>query len=124
VIDCRVRVTHKTGVEMEALTGASVAALCIYDMCKALSHDIVIGETRLIEKASHTLFALTFIVRHKRSIIMTFTVDIISLMWFHRSAEVNRIILSTQQKVRQNENCEYTPIEFKFFLATMLKFHK
>lgn len=51
VIDCRVRVTHKTGVEMEALTGASVAALCIYDMCKALSHDIVIGQTRLIEKA-------------------------------------------------------------------------
>jgi hypothetical protein len=41
---------HKTGVEMEALTGASVAALTIYDMCKALSHDIVIEETRLITK--------------------------------------------------------------------------
>ena len=50
VIDCRCRVTHKTGVEMEALTGASVAALTIYDMCKALSHDIVIAETRLIMK--------------------------------------------------------------------------
>lgn len=50
VIDCRVRVTHKTGVEMEALTGASVAALTIYDMCKALSHSIVIAETRLIAK--------------------------------------------------------------------------
>ena len=50
VIDCRCRVTHKTGVEMEALTGASVAALTIYDMCKALSHDIVIGETRLMKK--------------------------------------------------------------------------
>ncbi len=50
VIDCRCRVTHKTGVEMEALTGASVAALTIYDMCKALSHDIVIGETRLMMK--------------------------------------------------------------------------
>ncbi len=50
VIDCRCKVTHKTGVEMEALTGASVAALTIYDMCKALSHDIVIGETRLISK--------------------------------------------------------------------------
>jgi len=49
-IDCRVRVTHKTGVEMEALTGASVAALTIYDMCKALSHDMVIGETRLVMK--------------------------------------------------------------------------
>jgi cyclic pyranopterin phosphate synthase len=50
VIDCRVAVHHRTGVEMEALTGASVAALTVYDMCKALSHDIVIGETRLIEK--------------------------------------------------------------------------
>jgi cyclic pyranopterin phosphate synthase len=35
---------------MEALTGASIAALTIYDMCKALSHEIVIAETRLIEK--------------------------------------------------------------------------
>jgi cyclic pyranopterin monophosphate synthase len=49
-IVCNVAVHHKTGVEMEALTGASVAALTIYDMCKALSHDIVIAETRLIEK--------------------------------------------------------------------------
>lgn len=50
VIRCTVSVHHKTGVEMEALTGASIAALTIYDMCKALSHDIVIAETRLIEK--------------------------------------------------------------------------
>jgi cyclic pyranopterin phosphate synthase len=50
IILCRCKVHHKTGVEMEALTGASVAALTIYDMCKALSHDIVIGETRLIAK--------------------------------------------------------------------------
>ncbi len=50
VIDCHCKVTHKTGVEMEALTGASVAALTIYDMCKALSHDIVIAETRLMMK--------------------------------------------------------------------------
>jgi cyclic pyranopterin phosphate synthase len=50
VIRCTVSVFHKTGVEMEALTGASVAALTIYDMCKALSHDIVIAATRLIEK--------------------------------------------------------------------------
>jgi cyclic pyranopterin phosphate synthase len=49
-VECQVRVTHKTGVEMEALTGASVAALCVYDMCKALSHDIVIESTRLVEK--------------------------------------------------------------------------
>jgi cyclic pyranopterin monophosphate synthase len=50
VIRCTVGVHHKTGVEMEALTGASVAALTIYDMCKALSHGIVIGELRLVSK--------------------------------------------------------------------------
>src|SRR5262245_60419775 len=50
VIRCTVAVHHKTGVEMEALTGASVAALTIYDMCKALSHEIVIAQTRLVEK--------------------------------------------------------------------------
>lgn len=49
-VDCTTRVQHRTGVEMEALTGASVAALTIYDMCKALSHDIVIAEIRLISK--------------------------------------------------------------------------
>jgi cyclic pyranopterin phosphate synthase len=47
---CTVSVHHKTGVEMEALTGASIAALTIYDMCKALSHDIVISDTRLVAK--------------------------------------------------------------------------
>ena len=51
VIDCRCKVQHRTGVEMEALTGASVAALTVYDMCKALSHDIVIRETRLVSKS-------------------------------------------------------------------------
>ena len=50
-MDCRVRVHHKTGVEMEALAGASAAALCVYDMCKALSHDIVIEELRLEAKS-------------------------------------------------------------------------
>jgi cyclic pyranopterin phosphate synthase len=50
VIHCSVGVHHKTGVEMEALTGASVAALTIYDMCKALSHGITIGEVRLLAK--------------------------------------------------------------------------
>ncbi|PSR11516.1 MAG: cyclic pyranopterin monophosphate synthase MoaC [Bacteroidetes bacterium] len=50
VITCTARLTGKTGVEMEALTGASVAALTIYDMCKAFSHDIVIREVRLLEK--------------------------------------------------------------------------
>ena len=51
VIRCEVAVSHKTGVEMEALTGASVAALTVYDMCKALSHEIVIGEVKLVEKS-------------------------------------------------------------------------
>jgi cyclic pyranopterin monophosphate synthase len=50
VVRCTVSLHHRTGVEMEALTGASIAALTIYDMCKALSHEIVIAETRLIEK--------------------------------------------------------------------------
>ena len=50
VVRCSVSVHHRTGVEMEALTGASIAALTIYDMCKALSHEIVIAELRLVEK--------------------------------------------------------------------------
>ena len=50
VIRCTVSVHHRTGVEMEALTGAGVAALTVYDMCKALSHEIVIGPIRLVEK--------------------------------------------------------------------------
>lgn len=50
-IKCTASIEAKTGVEMEALTGASVAALTIYDMCKALSQDIVIKEIKLIEKS-------------------------------------------------------------------------
>jgi cyclic pyranopterin phosphate synthase len=50
-IRCTTAVHHRTGVEMEALTGATVAALTVYDMCKALSHDIVIEETRLLSKS-------------------------------------------------------------------------
>lgn len=50
IIDCTAIITAKTGVEMEALVGASMAALTIYDMCKAMSHDIVIKETKLMAK--------------------------------------------------------------------------
>src|ERR1035438_72360 len=50
VIDCTTSITAKTGIELEALVGASIAALTVYDMCKALSHDIVIKETKLMEK--------------------------------------------------------------------------
>ena len=49
-IRCTVAVSHKTGVEMEALTGASIAALTIYDMCKALSHEIAIVDVHLVDK--------------------------------------------------------------------------
>ena len=49
-ISCRVRTTFKTGVEMEALHGAMTAALTIYDMCKAVSHNIIIKETKLKAK--------------------------------------------------------------------------
>ena len=49
-IDCSVRTMHRTGVEMEALTGVTVAALTVYDMCKALSHEIVIGPAKLTGK--------------------------------------------------------------------------
>ena len=50
VIDCIASLTAKTGVEMEALTGATVAALTIYDMCKAFSHDIEIKSVKLMGK--------------------------------------------------------------------------
>ena len=50
LIECQVRTVHRTGVEMEALTGATVAALTVYDMCKALSHAIVLGPAKLVGK--------------------------------------------------------------------------
>jgi cyclic pyranopterin phosphate synthase len=49
-IDARVRTTDRTGVEMEALTAASVAALTVYDMCKAVDKGIVIEHVRLVSK--------------------------------------------------------------------------
>jgi cyclic pyranopterin monophosphate synthase len=51
VITCIVNIDGKTGVEMEALTGVSVASLTIYDMCKSISHGIVISDIRLLEKS-------------------------------------------------------------------------
>lgn len=50
VVTCSVSIDGKTGVEMEALTGVSVASLTIYDMCKSVSHDIVISDIELLEK--------------------------------------------------------------------------
>ena len=51
VIVCEVACHGTTGVEMEALTGASIAALTVYDMCKAMSHDIVIRDVRLLHNS-------------------------------------------------------------------------
>jgi cyclic pyranopterin monophosphate synthase len=50
IVTAVTKITGKTGVEMEALTAVSVAALTIYDMCKAMSHDITIEEIKLMEK--------------------------------------------------------------------------
>ena len=50
VIECTARCCGQTGVELEALTGVSVAALTVYDMCKSVSHDIVISEIQLVSK--------------------------------------------------------------------------
>lgn len=50
-IEAAVRVSGKTGVEMEALTAVSVAGLTIYDMCKAVDREMTLGEIRLVEKS-------------------------------------------------------------------------
>lgn len=50
LIEALVKVAGKTGVEMEALTAASIAALTVYDMCKAVDRGMVITEVRLLEK--------------------------------------------------------------------------
>ena len=50
-VECEASCDGKTGVEMEALTGATVAALTVYDMCKAVDKSIVIGDVRLANKS-------------------------------------------------------------------------
>ncbi len=50
-INCEVSIEGKTGVEMEALTGANIAALTVYDMCKAISQKMVIKEVKLVKKS-------------------------------------------------------------------------
>lgn len=50
LITCTVETQGKTGVEMEALSGATIAALTIYDMCKAISHGMIIKEVKLVKK--------------------------------------------------------------------------
>jgi cyclic pyranopterin phosphate synthase len=54
-VRCTARTVAQTGVEMEALTGVSVALLTIYDMCKAVDKDMEIGEVRLLEKTKRAV---------------------------------------------------------------------
>jgi len=54
-VGCTARTVAQTGVEMEALTGASVALLTIYDMCKAVDKKMVIGEVRLLKKTKNAV---------------------------------------------------------------------
>jgi cyclic pyranopterin phosphate synthase len=54
-VSCSSRTVAQTGVEMEALTGVSVALLTIYDMCKAVDKEMVIGEVRLVEKTKRAV---------------------------------------------------------------------
>lgn len=60
LIEARVRTTAQTGVEMEALTAVSVAALTIYDMIKAVDKAMVIGEIRLVRKSGGRSGTLNF----------------------------------------------------------------
>jgi cyclic pyranopterin phosphate synthase len=57
IIESEVATHHKTGVEMEALTAVSLAALTVYDMCKSMSHNIVIKNIRLVEKRGEISFS-------------------------------------------------------------------
>jgi cyclic pyranopterin phosphate synthase len=54
-VKCSVQAVARTGVEMEALVGVTVALLTIYDMCKAVDHHMVIGDVRLLEKTKQPL---------------------------------------------------------------------
>ena len=55
LVTCSVRTTAQTGVEMEALTGASLAALSIYDMCKAVDSEMVVEDLKLLTKTKQTI---------------------------------------------------------------------
>lgn len=55
MVSCTARTVAQTGVEMEALTGVSVALLTIYDMCKAVDKGMMIAEVRLVEKTKRTV---------------------------------------------------------------------
>jgi len=80
VIESQVQTAGKTGVEMEALTAVSVAALTIYDMCKAVNKSIIIGDIMLLEKSggkSGTFIRKTPITKAKRIGIGKLNPDIV-----------------------------------------------
>jgi cyclic pyranopterin phosphate synthase len=54
-VKCTARTVAQTGVEMEALTGVTIALLTIYDMCKAVDHNMVISDVRLLEKTKQSV---------------------------------------------------------------------
>ena len=58
IIRCTVAITHKTGVEMEALTGVSIALLTIYDMCKAVDKKMQVSDVRLVKKTKAVVAAV------------------------------------------------------------------
>jgi cyclic pyranopterin phosphate synthase len=62
---CTARTVAQTGVEMEALTGVSVALLTIYDMCKAVDKEMTISDVRLIEKTKHAVAAVSLSRRRR-----------------------------------------------------------
>jgi cyclic pyranopterin phosphate synthase len=57
-VTCTARTVAQTGVEMEALTGVAVALLTIYDMCKAVDREMVIGDVQLVEKTKRPVAAV------------------------------------------------------------------
>lgn len=71
-VRAEVKTTAKTGVEMEALTAAMLAALTIYDMAKGIDKEVTIGETRLVEKhGGKSDFEETFLVPIKAAVLVT-----------------------------------------------------
>src|SRR3989338_8071984 len=71
-IRVEVKTTAKTGVEMEALTAASIAALTIYDMLKGIDEEVVIGETRLVEKhGGKSDYGETFLIPLRAAVLVT-----------------------------------------------------
>jgi voltage-gated potassium channel len=112
VIEATATVTAKTGVEMEALTGATVAALTVYDMCKALSHDIVIQEIKLLEKTGgkkdfKRLYLTLEPSERGGTIEKIFEIFLIAII----VANILAIVLETEVEFRQDYDQYFTILE-------------